>query len=249
MKSEVIRGKSEVFGALCCPPGTGHSLSVYSARLPSEKMSTSASPDWYENIEVFSSDYEPGTFEAGPSVETNHALLGGLRENDFEITDSAYTVRETCAASFFRPSAYPSASGRMAGYTTHSSAWIRPSLPPRALRCWLTLNMSWSRNVLSTGLCLCVTPACCPSCVRCARVGASAAFEVGEYASTLSLNTLWQSAAAVHTHPFRGVKYRINVRNRFFIFQNPLTAPANRPAEITTDAFCFDMAPLGEPAR
>lgn len=60
---------------------------------------TSFTSDWYEDIEVFSSDYEPATFEPGESVETNHALLGGLRDNDFEITDSAYTVREGCAAS------------------------------------------------------------------------------------------------------------------------------------------------------
>lgn len=60
---------------------------------------TSLTSEWYEDIEVFSSDYEPDTFEPGDSVETNHALLNGLRDNDFEITDSAYTVCfESCVA-------------------------------------------------------------------------------------------------------------------------------------------------------
>eukprot|EP00752_Nemacystus_decipiens_P005381 g4879.t1 len=53
---------------------------------------TSLTSEWYLDIEVFSSDYVPDSFEPGESVETNHALLGGLRENDFEITDSAYTL-------------------------------------------------------------------------------------------------------------------------------------------------------------
>eukprot|EP00903_Cladosiphon_okamuranus_P012954 g12093.t1 len=53
---------------------------------------TNLASAWYEEIEVFSSDYEPATFESGYSVETNHALLNGLRENDFEMTDSAYTL-------------------------------------------------------------------------------------------------------------------------------------------------------------
>lgn len=48
---------------------------------------------WYENIAVYSSDYEPATFSAGSSVEANHDLLAGVRENDFDVEDTAYSER------------------------------------------------------------------------------------------------------------------------------------------------------------
>lgn len=67
---------------------------------------------------MFSSDYEPATFEPGESVETNHALLGGLRDNDFEITDSAYTVGEGCAASILWFLCVCQLGHRLAGCTT-----------------------------------------------------------------------------------------------------------------------------------
>ena len=55
-------------------------------------MSTSATGgDWWESISVFSSDYVPSTFTPGSSVEANHDLLAGMRENDFDTTDSSYS--------------------------------------------------------------------------------------------------------------------------------------------------------------
>lgn len=46
---------------------------------------------WYDNISVYSSDYEPATFTPGSSVEANHDLLEGLRENDFDVEDTQYS--------------------------------------------------------------------------------------------------------------------------------------------------------------
>lgn len=40
---------------------------------------------------MYESDYVPATFTPGSSVETNHELLAGMRENDFDTSDSAYT--------------------------------------------------------------------------------------------------------------------------------------------------------------
>ncbi|CAM9803134.1 unnamed protein product [Ectocarpus sp. 12 AP-2014] len=54
--------------------------------------STTGGDAWYDNISVYSSDYEPATFTPGPSVEANHDLLGGLRENDFDVEDSQYSA-------------------------------------------------------------------------------------------------------------------------------------------------------------
>lgn len=54
--------------------------------------SANATTTWYESIEVYSSDYEPSTFEPGSSVDANHDLLAGLRDNDFEMANSSYTV-------------------------------------------------------------------------------------------------------------------------------------------------------------
>lgn len=34
--------------------------------------------------------YTPRVFEASGAVEANHDLLGGLREDDFDLRDSAY---------------------------------------------------------------------------------------------------------------------------------------------------------------
>ncbi|CAN0314917.1 unnamed protein product [Ectocarpus sp. 6 AP-2014] len=47
---------------------------------------------WYDNISVYSSDYEPATFTPGASVEANHDLLDGLRENDFDVEDAQYSA-------------------------------------------------------------------------------------------------------------------------------------------------------------
>ncbi|CAM9899295.1 unnamed protein product, partial [Ectocarpus fasciculatus] len=52
--------------------------------------SATGSDAWYDSISVFSSDYEPATFTPGASVEANHDLLDGLRENDFDVEDSQY---------------------------------------------------------------------------------------------------------------------------------------------------------------
>lgn len=52
--------------------------------------SATGSDAWYDSISVFSSDYEPATFTPGASVEANHDLLNGLRENDFDVEDSQY---------------------------------------------------------------------------------------------------------------------------------------------------------------
>ncbi|CAN0584521.1 unnamed protein product, partial [Ectocarpus sp. 12 AP-2014] len=52
--------------------------------------STTGGDAWYDNISVYSSDYEPATFTPGPSVEANHDLLDGLRENDFDVEDAQY---------------------------------------------------------------------------------------------------------------------------------------------------------------
>lgn len=40
---------------------------------------------------MYESDYVPATFTPGSSVETNHELLAGMRENDFDTSDSAYS--------------------------------------------------------------------------------------------------------------------------------------------------------------
>jgi len=58
----------------------------------SANASVNATSPWYASIEVYSSDYEPASFEPGPSVDANHNLLAGLRDNDFEMTNSSYTV-------------------------------------------------------------------------------------------------------------------------------------------------------------
>ena len=50
-----------------------------------------SSGDWWDDISVYESDYVPGTFTPGSSVETNHKLLAGMRENDFDTSDSAYS--------------------------------------------------------------------------------------------------------------------------------------------------------------
>lgn len=55
--------------------------------------SSANATSWYDSIEVYSSDYEPASFQPGPSVDANHELLAGLRDNDFEMTNSSYTVR------------------------------------------------------------------------------------------------------------------------------------------------------------
>lgn len=55
-------------------------------------MSTTDTGDnWWENIAVFASDYVPDSYSAGSSVETNHNLLAGLRENDFDTTNNSYS--------------------------------------------------------------------------------------------------------------------------------------------------------------
>lgn len=54
-------------------------------------MSTSNGTEWWDSIEVYSDDYVPASYSAGRSVETNHDLLKGLRENEFDIEDSAYS--------------------------------------------------------------------------------------------------------------------------------------------------------------
>ncbi|CAM9794407.1 unnamed protein product [Pylaiella littoralis] len=51
----------------------------------------SSNVSWFDSISVFESDYVPDTFDAGPSVESNHELLSAWRENDFEITNESYT--------------------------------------------------------------------------------------------------------------------------------------------------------------
>lgn len=57
-------------------------------------MSSSATTtggDWWDAISVYESDYVPGTFTPGSSVEANHELLAGMRENNFDTSDSAYS--------------------------------------------------------------------------------------------------------------------------------------------------------------
>lgn len=55
-------------------------------------MSTStATGDWWENIAVYESDYVPSTYSAPASVDANHALLGDLRENEFDFEDTGYS--------------------------------------------------------------------------------------------------------------------------------------------------------------
>lgn len=50
-----------------------------------------AGNNWWDDIAVFESDYVPDTFSAGSSVEANHNLLAGLRENDFDTTNTSYS--------------------------------------------------------------------------------------------------------------------------------------------------------------
>lgn len=52
---------------------------------------TSDTASWWELIAVFSDDYVPESYTASASVETNHQLAAGIRENDFDIEDQAYT--------------------------------------------------------------------------------------------------------------------------------------------------------------
>lgn len=40
---------------------------------------------------MYSDEYVPASYSAGSSVETNHDLLKGLRENEFDIQDSVYS--------------------------------------------------------------------------------------------------------------------------------------------------------------
>lgn len=53
--------------------------------------SSSSSLNWWDGIEVFNSDYVPGIYKASDSVETNHDLLGGLRENEFDTSNTEYS--------------------------------------------------------------------------------------------------------------------------------------------------------------
>lgn len=46
---------------------------------------------WWDSISVYESDYVPEVFSAGSSVDTNHNLLAGLRDNDFDTTDTDYS--------------------------------------------------------------------------------------------------------------------------------------------------------------
>lgn len=52
---------------------------------------TSDTASWWELIAVFSDDYVPESYTASASVETNHQLAAGIRENDFDIEDQAYS--------------------------------------------------------------------------------------------------------------------------------------------------------------
>lgn len=53
--------------------------------------SSTGSVNWWDSISVYESDYVPDVFSAGSSVDTNHKLLAGLRENDFDTTDTDYS--------------------------------------------------------------------------------------------------------------------------------------------------------------
>ncbi|CBJ30623.1 expressed unknown protein [Ectocarpus siliculosus] len=50
----------------------------------------SAEDAWWQEIELFESDFVPATFTPGESVEANHALLRAFREQDFDIRDLNY---------------------------------------------------------------------------------------------------------------------------------------------------------------
>lgn len=55
-------------------------------------MTTSGTTSsWWDSIEVYSDDYTPQNYSVSTSVETNHALLKGMRENDFDTSDISYS--------------------------------------------------------------------------------------------------------------------------------------------------------------
>ncbi|CAN0540778.1 unnamed protein product, partial [Laminaria digitata] len=62
--------------------------SMYSSATTTTTATTGG--DWWDTISVYESDYVPSAFSPGSSVEANHELLAGLRENDFDTSDSAY---------------------------------------------------------------------------------------------------------------------------------------------------------------
>lgn len=53
--------------------------------------SDATSGSWWESITVFEDNYVPDSYSASVSVETNHALAAGIRENDFDVQDQAYS--------------------------------------------------------------------------------------------------------------------------------------------------------------
>ena len=54
-------------------------------------INTTASGEWWVDISVYESGYIPGSFSAGPFVEASHNMLAGLRNNNFDPSNSDYT--------------------------------------------------------------------------------------------------------------------------------------------------------------
>lgn len=55
-------------------------------------MTTSGtSSSWWDSIEVYSDDCTPQNYLVSTSVETNHASLQGMGENDFDTSDISYS--------------------------------------------------------------------------------------------------------------------------------------------------------------
>ena len=53
--------------------------------------STTLSGEWWESISAYENNYVPDSFTPSSSVEANHDLLSGLRDNDFDITNQDYS--------------------------------------------------------------------------------------------------------------------------------------------------------------